>query len=79
MQTLLQQACVYNLRSNIYKLTKRIRTVSAKQKTQKKMSRVTAINIIIHKRNELIDSYRSHIAINTVLEWLNDIQKELED
>lgn len=43
------------------------------------MSRVTAINIIIHKRNELMDSYRSHIAINTVLEWLNDIQKELED
>ena len=43
MQTLLQQACVYNLRPNIYKFAKRIRTVSAKQKAQKKITKLKGL------------------------------------
>lgn len=46
------------------------------------MSKVTAINIIIKKKNQLRkykEGYFSHIDIDEVLMWLNDIQKELED
>ena len=43
---------------------------------------VTAINIIIKKKNQLRkhkEGYISYINIDEVLVWLNDIQKELED
>ena len=46
------------------------------------MSKVTAINIIIKKKNQLRklkERYISYINIDEVLVWLNDIQKELED
>ena len=46
------------------------------------MSKVTAINIIIKKKNQLRkhkEGYVSYINIDEVLVWLNDIQKELED
>lgn len=46
------------------------------------MSKVTAINIIIKKKNQLIkhkERLISYINIDDVLVWLNDIQKELED
>lgn len=46
------------------------------------MSKVTAINIIIKKKNQLRKlkkEYVSSIYIDTILVWLNDIQKELED
>ena len=46
------------------------------------MSKVTAINIIIKKKNQLRkhkDRFISYINIDEVLVWLNDIQKELED
>ena len=46
------------------------------------MSKVTAINIIIKKQNQLRkhkEVYVSYINIDEVLVWLNDIQKELED
>lgn len=46
------------------------------------MSKVTAINIIIKKKNQLRkhkEGYVSYINIDDVLVWLNDIQKELED
>lgn len=46
------------------------------------MSKVTAINIIIGKKNQL-RKYKevciSSINIDDILAWLNDIQKELED
>lgn len=46
------------------------------------MSKVTAINIIIKKKN-LLRKYKdgcvSSISIDEVLVWLNDIQKELEN
>ena len=45
------------------------------------MSKVTAINIIIKKKNQLRkhkEGYVSYINIDEVLVWLNDIQKELE-
>lgn len=46
------------------------------------MSKVTAINIIIKKKNQL-RKYKevcvSFINIDDILVWLNDIQKELED
>lgn len=46
------------------------------------MSKVTAINIIIKKKN-LLRKYKkgcvSSINIDDVLVWLNDIEKELED
>lgn len=46
------------------------------------MSKVTAINMIIKKKNQL-RKYKegcvSYINIDEVLIWLNDIQKELED
>ena len=81
MQTLLQQACIYNLRSNIYKFTKGIWAVSAKQKMQKKMSKVTAINIIIDKKNQL-NRYQElnlpTVGIEDVRMWLDNIQRELE-
>ena len=44
------------------------------------MSKVTAINIIIKKKNQLRKlkkEYVSSIYIDTILVWLNDIQKEL--
>ena len=46
------------------------------------MSKVTAIIIIIKKKNQLRkhkEEYVSYINIDDVLVWLNDIQKELED
>lgn len=46
------------------------------------MSKVTAINIIIKKKNQLRkhkEDMFSYINIDDVLVWLNDIQKELED
>ena len=46
------------------------------------MSKVTAINIIIKKKNQLRkhkERYVTYINIHDVLVWLNDIQKELED
>lgn len=46
------------------------------------MSKVTAINIIIKKKNQLRKLKKecvSSIYIDVILEWLNDIQKELED
>ena len=46
------------------------------------MSKVTAINIIIKKKNQLRkhkDGYVSYINIDDVLVLLNDVQKELED
>ena len=46
------------------------------------MSKVTAINIIIKKKNQLRKLKKecvSSIYIDTILEWLNDIQKELEN
>jgi hypothetical protein len=46
------------------------------------MSKVTAINEIIKRRN-LLRKYKegcvSSISIDDILVWLNDIQKELED
>lgn len=42
------------------------------------MSKVTAINIIIKKKNQLRkhkEGYVSYINIDDVLVWLNDIQK----
>lgn len=48
----------------------------------KQCSKVTAINIIIKKKNQLRkhkERYISYINIDEVLVWLNDIQKELED
>lgn len=46
------------------------------------MSKVTAINIIIKKKN-LLRKYKEgcvfFISIDDILVWLNDIQKELED
>ena len=46
------------------------------------MSKVTAINIIIKKKNQLRKhkkGYVSYINIDDVLVLLNDVQKELED
>ena len=46
------------------------------------MSKVTAINIIIKKKNQLRkhrEGYVSYINIDDVLVLLNDVQKELED
>lgn len=46
------------------------------------MSKVTAINIIIKKKNQLRkhkQGYIYYINIDEVLVWLNDIQKELEN
>ena len=46
------------------------------------MSKVTAINEIIEKKNllrKLKKECVSYIYIDTILVWLNDIQKELED
>lgn len=46
------------------------------------MSKVTAINIIIKKKNQLRKhkyGYIYYINIDEVLVWLNDIQKELEN
>ena len=46
------------------------------------MSKVTAINIIIDKKNQL-RKYKevciSSIDIDDILMWLNEIQKELEE
>lgn len=45
------------------------------------MSKVTAINIIIKKKNQLRkhkEGYVSYINIDDVLVWLNDIQKEFK-
>ena len=46
------------------------------------MSKVTAINKIIEKKN-LLRKYKdgcvSSISIDDIIVWLNDIQKELED
>ena len=46
------------------------------------MSKVTAINITIKKKN-VLRKYKegcvSSISIDNILVWLNDIQKELED
>lgn len=45
------------------------------------MSKVTAINIIINKRNQLNRYKELHlftVGIDDVLMWLNDIQRELE-
>ena len=46
------------------------------------MSKVTAIIIIIKKKNQLRkhkEGYVSYINIDDVLVLLNDVQKELED
>mgnify|MGYP004648951237 FL=1 len=46
------------------------------------MSKVTAINIIIGKKNQLRKYKKacvSSVHIDDILAWLNDIQKELED
>ena len=46
------------------------------------MRKVTAINIIIKKKNQLRkhkEGYVSYINIDDVLVLLNDVQKELED
>ena len=46
------------------------------------MSKVTSINIIIKKKNQLRkhkEGYVSYINIDDVLVLLNDVQKELED
>ena len=46
------------------------------------MNKVTAINIIIKKKNQLRKhkgGYVSYINIDDVLVLLNDVQKELED
>ena len=46
------------------------------------MSKVTTINIIIKKKNQLRkhkEGYVSYINIDDVLVLLNDVQKELED
>lgn len=46
------------------------------------MSKITAINIIIGKKNQLRKYKKacvSSIHIDDILAWLNDIQKELED
>ena len=46
------------------------------------MSKLTAIDIIIKKKN-LLRKYKdgcvSSISIDGIIVWLNDIQKELED
>lgn len=57
-------------------LTKRIRTVSAKQKAQKKMSKATAIERIQNIRIDV--EWRTHgrIPRKVVRKWLNDIQRE---
>ena len=46
------------------------------------MSKVTAINIIIKKKNQLRKlkkEYVSSIYIDTILMWLNDIQKKVRE
>lgn len=46
------------------------------------MSKITAINIIINKKNQLNRYKELHlptVGIEDVLMWLNDIQKELEE
>ena len=46
------------------------------------MSKVTAINIIIKKKNQLRkhkEGYVSYINIDDVLMWLDNIKEELED
>ena len=46
------------------------------------MSKVTSINIIIDKKNQLRKCKEvciSSVDIDDVLVWLNDIQRELED
>lgn len=46
------------------------------------MSKITAINIIIGKKNQLRKYKKacvSSIHIDDILAWLNDIKKELED
>ena len=46
------------------------------------MSKVTAINIIIKKKNQLRkhkEGYVSYINIDEVLVWLDNIKEELED
>lgn len=46
------------------------------------MSKTTAINIIIDKKNQLQRYKELHIfsvGIDDVFTWLNNIQKELED
>lgn len=47
------------------------------------MSATTAINEIIHIRRELYDRrmnlFDASVPVDMVLEWLDNIQKELED
>ena len=46
------------------------------------MSKVTAINIIINKKNQLNrykELHLSTVGIEDILMWLNNIQKELEE
>ena len=42
------------------------------------MSKVTAINVIINKRNKLNEMNQVYLTVNEVLEWLDEIQNELE-
>lgn len=42
------------------------------------MSKVTAINVIINKRNKLNEMNQVYLTVNETLEWLDEIQNELE-
>lgn len=42
------------------------------------MSKVTAINVIINKRNKLNEMNQVYLTVNEILEWLDEIQNELE-
>ena len=42
------------------------------------MSKVTTINVIINKRNKLNEMNQVYLTVNETLEWLDEIQNELE-
>lgn len=42
------------------------------------MSKVTAINVIINERNKLNEMNQVYLTVNETLEWLDEIQNELE-